>query len=72
MKHVVKFLLGFLFLVATGEVFSQKSLLVSDLPQAPVVDGIINSLEWQQADSVSEFIQIEPQKGSLSSRKTVV
>lgn len=72
MKHVVKFLLGFLFLVATGEVFSQKSLLVSDLPQAPVVDGIINSLEWQQADSVLGFIQIEPQKGSLSSRKTVV
>ncbi len=47
-------------------------MTVVDLDQAPIIDGRIDPIEWQLADSISGFIQLEPQKGIPSSRETVV
>ena len=72
MTHLTRFFLFFILLLVTINVFSQKALEVSDLDEPPIIDGRIDPIEWGQADSASEFIQIEPQKGALSTRKTVV
>jgi len=50
---------------------AQDKLLVNTAKEEIIIDGIIEDL-WTSADSVSSFIQLEPEFGAESSRKTVV
>lgn len=72
MRPFIRFFIFIVFLPVVTNVFGQKTLVVSDIDQAPIIDGRIYPAEWQQTDSISEFIQLEPTKGIPSSRKTVV
>jgi hypothetical protein len=49
---------------------SQKILRLKAADTAPVLDGIIDQ-SWSRADSVSDFVQLEPYFGREPDRKTV-
>lgn len=72
MGHFIRIFFSLFFLLIVSTVFGQKAMIVADMDKAPIIDGQINPAEWQQADSISGFIQLEPQKGIPSSRETVV
>ncbi len=52
--------------------FAQSNLSVKSLDQPILVDGRIEAAEWQAADSISGFLQLEPEKGAISTRHTTV
>jgi hypothetical protein len=51
--------------------YAQSSLTLRSIDQPIVLDGILEKA-WQEADSTSAFIQLEPAKGEISSHKTVL
>ncbi|RLD20253.1 MAG: hypothetical protein DRI71_10635 [Bacteroidetes bacterium] len=51
--------------------YSQNNLSVVKLDKPIVIDGILEK-DWFLADSVGNFIQIEPDKGNASTRNTIV
>jgi len=53
-------------------IHSQPALKVQVLDKPIIVDGTINQEEWQPADSVSGFHQLEPERGAASTRETIV
>jgi hypothetical protein len=58
--------------IAAAEVIadSPKTLRLRTTGAAPTVDGIIDR-SWSQADSASDFVQLEPYVGQEPSRKTL-
>ncbi len=52
--------------------FSQKSIRAFELNIPIRIDGIFEPEKWVEADSATNFIQMEPQTGQHSSEKTVV
>lgn len=68
----MRFPILLVFATISVNVFGQHVLNVSNTDQAPLIDGNIEKVEWQDADSVFGFVQIEPQKGSPSTRNTIV
>jgi len=50
----------------------QEIIRAVPVSTAPVIDGILSGNEWGAADSVTGFIQLEPDKGNISKEKTTV
>ena len=48
-----------------------QSTLAVHTTQAPVIDGVIADGEWYEAARLSNFIQLEPQKGEPATQPTV-
>ena len=59
-------------LLLTGLSASDKIINAVKTNTTINVDGIVNNTEWTSSDSGSGFIQMEPDKGSAASEKTVV
>lgn len=59
------------FLLVTSICFSQETFSITEIDKKIQIDGILENA-WFQADSISNFIQLEPNIGEISSRKTVV
>ena len=51
---------------------AQPSLQMATLENPPIIDGILDSGEWDISYSNTPFIQIQPDKGQTSSRQTDV
>ena len=51
--------------------YAQDNLSAVKLDKPLVIDGFLEA-EWFLADSIGNFIQLEPDKGSASTRKTIV
>ncbi|UCH14748.1 MAG: carbohydrate binding family 9 domain-containing protein, partial [Bacteroidales bacterium] len=67
--HYFKYLLIFpLFLAINGH---SQNISVKSINNPVVIDGVIEKV-WRETDSISTFIQLEPQKGVISTRRTVV
>lgn len=60
------------FLLSTCIANAKSELQVKMLDKPIVVDGKLDPLEWNLADSISGFFQLEPEKGAPSSRQTIV
>jgi hypothetical protein len=60
-----------LLFITAFTVQSQESLTVYNLDRPIVIDGYLEST-WQKVDSVMNFLQLEPETGAQSTRKTVV
>lgn len=58
-------------LVLNVEVFSQQQLSVQAVDALIIIDGILEEA-WEQSDSSSLFVQLEPSIGALSSRRTII
>lgn len=56
----------------SNKVLSQLSINIPTLAEVPVIDGMIEQKEWVGADSVHQFIQLEPARGQPASRPTKV
>ena len=59
-------------LIPNSIVCSQPSLQLVTFEKAPVIDGFLEEDEWNSGDSVDQFIQLEPERGKPSSRRTIV
>jgi Domain of unknown function (DUF5916)/Carbohydrate family 9 binding domain-like len=71
---VVRFL-SFIFLFcpfSSGCIFSQPHFNSKQVEDKIIIDGIINELSWLQADSISNFIQVEPDFGKPAEHKTII
>lgn len=69
---VLKMVFLFVILMKLTSVHAQKTLIAFPLTSTPVIDGIFEPQYWAGADSATNFRQIEPLKGALSSEPTVV
>ncbi len=72
MTDYIKRLLFFLtfLLFSTVKGYSQKTIRAVFASTPPVVDGIITPGEWTDADSATDFIQMEPRKGMPATEPT--
>ncbi len=67
------FVIIFLFCCFSSEcIFPQPHFHSNQVEDKIIVDGIINESSWSQADSISNFIQVEPDFGKPAKHKTVV
>jgi len=53
-------------------IHAQHVLQMTDFENPPVIDGTINPDEWVVQDSISTLIQLEPDRGEESTRRTIV
>lgn len=60
-----------ILMMITSAVQAQVSLELSQLDKPLIVDGFLEPA-WQYVDSVKNFVQIEPNPGDATSRRTVV
>ena len=61
-----------IFLILSfSNIYSQQSLEVKKLVHPIKIDGLLEE-QWFETDSTFNFIQLEPEKGVESSRKTIV
>jgi hypothetical protein len=58
-----------LFVSGFGQVGKMQSL---SLNKPPVIDGHLETGEWQVTDSQTVFIQMEPQKGLPATERTIL
>ncbi len=49
-----------------------RSLTISQIQEAPVLDGLLNEQAWQDADVAGEFVQRDPNEGMPVSERTEV
>lgn len=75
-KNLFPLAVAIVLMVAVGTTFSQdvestKMVSVKKASVSPQIDGVIEEL-WQQADSVSDFVQNQPYENAQPSEKTVV
>jgi len=69
----MKFVLTISFLIiSVFQIHAQKTLKAEKISDAPIIDGIIDSIYYLASDSAIDFIQLEPEKGSPASERTVV
>ncbi len=70
----IKYFFIFLLSISTipGIVNAQPSIAFSSFSEAPTIDGVIDINEWGEAQISTHFIQIEPDRGQPSIRKTDV
>lgn len=61
-----------LLLPAVSLIASDKTIRAGRTSTAIIIDGILNAIEWAGADSASQFIQLEPDKGSACTENTLV
>lgn len=72
MNYIMRITIVLFFsLLLTNYCFSQESFSITEVDKKIQIDGILEDA-WFQADSISNFIQLEPFIGKASSRKTVV
>ena len=64
--------LGLSILLCSYFANGQSALKVNLFDQPVIIDGQINAEEWLLSDSLQGFYQLEPEKGLLSTRSTVV
>ena len=60
-----------LVLALSFDSYAQSSLTLRSIDHPIVLDGMLEKV-WEKADSSNTFIQLEPAKGEVSSRKTVL
>ena len=60
------------FFLLFSESIAQKTIHVFKLNAPAKIDGVFETELWAGADSVSNFVQMEPQTGEAASEKTVV
>lgn len=51
--------------------FAQRSITAYSIKVPPVIDGTFEPEKWLNADTASQFIQMEPSAGVASSEKTI-
>ena len=62
-----------LLLIITGsQVIAAKTLSTFQATKPPTIDGRIDVGEWVISDSTTDWIQLEPRKGSPSSQQTII
>ncbi len=71
MKDFKCILLIFILLQSFSEIYAQQTYEVRTLVKPIEVDGFLEE-QWFATDSISELIQLEPDKGDKSTRKTVI
>ena len=65
----------FFFLIcffSSGYIFPQPHFNSKQAENKIIIDGIINESSWLHADSISNFIQVEPDFGKPAEHKTVI
>jgi len=68
----IKLIIITLFSLVFFEAKAQKSIQSAQLNSPPIIDGSFEPAVWIDADSATQFIQMEPQPGDPASEKTVV
>ncbi len=51
--------------------YAQKTINAFHLDIPPVIDGIFEPEKWNGADSATQFVQMEPHSGEMSSENTI-
>jgi hypothetical protein len=69
--NLSRFIIFILLAFPAIEGKAQKSIQVFKLESPLTIDGIFEPEKWMNADSASNFIQMEPQPGEDASEKTV-
>ena len=67
----IKYIFIIIVLLIISIVYPQNTLVVTTLDEPIKIDGLLET-EWEQADSISNFTQLEPVKNSKATRETVV
>ncbi len=65
-------LICFVFFIATFSANSQQNLTATFTVQPIQIDGVLNETIWQQADPVTDLVQIQPNQGQPASFPTEV
>ena len=67
----IKYIFIIIVLLIISIVYPQNTLVVTTLDEPIKIDGLLETV-WEQADSTSNFTQLEPVKNSKATRETVV
>ena len=68
----MRFLIFYILALLSTSSAVAKEIKIQFIESKPVIDGHINSYEWPSADSASGFVQLEPDKGTSATEKTIV
>jgi hypothetical protein len=71
MKRILLFL-GLIIIVtcAFGQAPAKKRYKATQIATAPVIDGVVNDLVWQEGEWTDDFTQYEPYNGKTPSQRT--
>ena len=67
---MIRILPVIIFFFSLASSYAQKKVAAYKLKSTVLIDGIIDSKNFP--DSATSFIQLEPQKGKVASRRTVI
>ena len=56
---------------AAAQFAGRKRMSATRTPRPPVIDGFVNDPEWAQAETVTDFMQRDPDNGQPGSERTV-
>ena len=54
------------------EAYPRPTATATRTPRPPVIDGVMDEVEWQSAELISDFIQSQPSPGRLANDRTEV
>jgi hypothetical protein len=54
------------------EAYPRPSARATRTPKPPVIDGVLDEVEWQSAELITDFIQSQPDPGRLANERTEV
>ena len=69
-RCIFQFGLFALLFLSSFNVNGQTIYELNQVNKAPVVDGKIGALEWPDVDEISQFFQLEPDRGAPATRNT--